>query len=121
MKAIYQALASIALFLIVMNSAITIATTPEEATAYHLESAPRQWRIEVIEDNSFFSKADESELKRHVLGFFNQAGTPTYGRLNHYSVSLWIVFSFSVFGYLRERYLENKSKRAVDGAQGNSH
>lgn len=112
MKPIYQALASIALFLIVMNSVITFATTREEATACHLRSAPTQWRIDVLEDNSFFSKADETELKKHVLEFFDQAGSPTYTRLNHYSVCLCIVFIFSVFGYFRERYLAKGPKRA---------
>jgi hypothetical protein len=121
MKAIYQALASIALFLMVMNSVITFATTREEATAYDLKSAPTQWRIEVLKDNFFFSKADETELKERVLGFFNQAGTPTYKRLEHYSVCLCIVFIFSVFGYFRERYLAKDRKRAEQNADGNPH
>lgn len=116
MKAIYQALASTALFLKVINSVITFATTREEGTAYHLKSAPTQWRIDVLEDNIFFSEADEAELKKHVLGFFDQAGTPTYTRLNHYSVCLCIVFIFSVFGYFRERYLAKGPKRAKQGA-----
>lgn len=120
MKAIYQALASLALFLLVMISVITFATTREEATAYHLKSAPAQWRIEVLEENFYFSKADESELKGHVLGFFNQAGTPTYKRLEHYSVCLCIVFIFSIVGYFRERYLDKDRKRA-ENADGNPH
>jgi len=121
MKPMYQVLASIALFLMVMNSLITFATTREEGSAYHLKSAPAQWRIEVLEDNFYFSKADETELKRHVLGFFDQAGTPTYTRLNHYSVCLCIVFIFSVLGYFRERYLAKDRKRAEQGADGNPH
>lgn len=112
MKAIYQTLASIALFLLVMISAISIATTPEEATVNDLQSAPTKWRIEVLKDNVFFSKANEAELKRHVLGFFTQAGTPTYERMSRYSDCLCIVFIFSAFGYFRERFIVKTQKRS---------
>lgn len=111
MKAIYLALTSISLFLMAMINVMTFATTPEEATAFDLQSVPALWRIEVLEDNWHFSKADESELKRHVLGFFNQAGTPTYKRLDHYSVCFCLIFMFAVFGYFRERYLAKDRSR----------
>lgn len=113
MKLLYFSLASLTLFLLLMFSSISIATTRAEATAHDLKSASAQWRIEVLDQDLQFSDADESELKRDVLEFFNQAGSPTYSRIDHYTDCLCIVFIFSALGYFRERYVETKGKRTT--------
>ncbi len=56
MKALYLILAVAALFLMVMQSVITFATTPEEATVSQMKNAPNKWLIYVSEDDFYFSK-----------------------------------------------------------------
>lgn len=115
MKWVYQFLAAASLFLMVMGSLTTFATTPEESTAHRLEGSASQWRIEVLEEDFQIKKASEAELKHDLLGFFKQAGTPTYRKLNHYFECLCLVFIFSAVGWLREIYIGRGPRQAKAG------
>ena len=112
MKWIYQFLAAASLFLMVMGSTISVGTTPAESAAYDLKRSPSDWRIEVLKDGFHVSKANEAELKQNLLGFFKQAGTPTYRKLNHYFECLCLVFIFSAVGWLREIYIGRGPRQA---------
>jgi hypothetical protein len=119
MKAFYLLLTVVALFLMTMQSVITFATPREEATVSHMEQEPDKWRVDVTEDNFYFKKEDSERLKKDVLVFFQQAGSPTYSKLGGIFNCLAIVFGFSAVGYFRERWVQRDRKRAEQVSGGN--
>lgn len=111
MRSFYLALAALSLFLLLLINVVTFATSPEEATVSRLRRDVTQWQIEVREESPGLAKSDEDNLKKHVLGFFDQAGSPTYSKLEHYAVCLCLVFVFSAVGCLREACLSKRVQR----------
>lgn len=93
-------------------SVVTIATPPQEATVSEMERVPEKWKIAVIEDNIYFSKEDEDKLKRDILGFFKQAGSPSHSSLRDFFNCMVFVFGFSLIGFSREHWLQRNKQRA---------
>jgi ABC-type transport system involved in multi-copper enzyme maturation permease subunit len=116
MKALYLFLAVATLMMIIIQSVITFAKPAEEATVSQLEKATDAWSIDVIEDNFYFKKGDEKKLKKDILGFFKQAGSPAYLKLVSIFYFLVIVFVFSVMGYFRECWIQRVKTKAEQGS-----
>ena len=102
MKVFYLAVTVGLLLVLVFLNTVTIATTVEEVTAMRMSRAPDSWHIVVVNDDLFHPAKSEQDLKRNLLGFFEQAGIPSYRRNERWILCLLVAFGFGVLGCIRE-------------------
>lgn len=112
MKHLYALLGLSSILLLVLGSAITFAGSKADYFALKLANSPETWSIEV--KDSAYAK-DGEEAKNLLVQYIEAAGSSTASIVEKASSVLLVTIGFSGIGWIRERQLEKKLKRAKRG------